>query len=90
MVMVDVPDHVTTDIGIMLLSIGFQMISEKKKVPTELHALANLFNQLTEDNEGTQGDFFESIAQKPEFSEVANIIRADSMVKAQSSFREWN
>lgn len=85
-----VPDHVTTDIGIMLLSIGFQMISEKSAVPTELHSLADLFNQLTEDEEGTPGDFFETIAQKPEFESVSDIIRNDSMVKVNSSFKDWN
>ena len=87
---IEVPDHQAVDIGILLASIGYQRIRETGKVPTELHALADVFNQLLEDEDGVKGDFFETIAQKPEFSDVTDIIRSDSMVKMNSSFKDWN
>jgi hypothetical protein len=84
---IEVPEHHAVNLSIMMASIGYQMISEKQEVPTELHQLAAVFNQILEDDAGTKGDFFETIAQK--FPDVAPIIRNDTMVQASSSYKAW-
>lgn len=85
---VDVPDHHATNVSIMLASIGYYMIRENKdkRIPTELHQLAPIFNQLTEDDD-SKGDFFETIAQK--FPDVRDIIRQDPTVRANTSYKDW-
>lgn len=84
--LIEVPDHHAGNISVMLASIGYQIIRDEKMVPTSLFQLSEMFNQLTEDDEGP-GDFFETIAQK--FDDVRDIIRADSAVQAQSSYKAW-
>lgn len=83
---IEVPDHQAVDVSIMLAAIGTHMIKEKGKVPTELFMLAPIFNQLLADDD-SKGDFFETIAQK--FPDLTDVIRNDSMVMAQSSFKNW-
>lgn len=84
---IEVPENHAVNLGIMLASIGYQTIRDRKSVPTELHQLAALYNQIMEDEDGEKGDFFETIAQK--FGDVTDIIRNDSMVQANSSFKGW-
>jgi hypothetical protein len=83
---VEIPDHQAVDVSIMLAAIGAHMIREQNKVPTELHMIAPVFNELLEDEEG-KGDFFETIAQK--FPDLTNIIRNDSRVRSQSVYKNW-
>lgn len=87
---IEVPDHHAGNINIMLASIGYQMIRDEQCVPTILHQVAAVFNQLAEDTDGTKGDFFETIAQKPEFADVRDIILTDKTVASNSSFKDWS
>ncbi len=88
--LIEVPEHHATNLSIMFASLGYYMIREDKtgKVPTELHQLANVFNQLMEDDDGVKGDFFETIAQQ--FPDVTEIIRNDSTVFKNTSYKDWS